>query len=220
MHSLFLNPFVAGRRVAVVASCSAMLLALSSCSTITHYYTLSPTEPAVPLAASSSHGASVIAIGPVTMPDYVDRAQIVVRTSANEVKQATFDEWAGDLDDMVPRLLVENLAARLPTDHFVSFPQAGDLTFDFRVPILISRFDVSATEGADVVARWQVRGPAGTGTVSVRETRAHAEASGPSYAELVAALSSAMGTITDEIAAELSKLPSEGNQAVNATPNR
>jgi uncharacterized protein len=176
----------------------------TGCSPITRYYTLSQVVPAA-VPAYAEGVAAVIAVGPVSLPDYVDRPQIVVRTSPNRVEQATFDQWGGSLDDMVPRVLVQDLAIRLPADHVVAFPQVADVAFEYRVPVNISQFDVTTAGDAVVAAHWQVHGRAGS--VAVRETVAHAKAAGPSYDQRAAALSLALGQLTDEIAAALAPLP-------------
>jgi uncharacterized protein len=193
------------RRSIVLAS--LLLLGASGCATaITRYYTLSSVDPASP-SARSAESAILVGVGPVELPNYVDIPNIVVKTGDNTLDQATFDQWAGSLDDMIPRVLVDNMHARMPSDHFVAFPQSGDLPFDFRIPVTISRFDVGTAGEATIVARWQIRGKSGSGTLVVRETVARAEAGGSSYAGRVAALSRALGVLTDEIAAALQALP-------------
>lgn len=193
----------------LVVSSIVLLFATSGCATaVTRYYTLSPVVPESP-APRSSESAVLVGIGPVELPDYVDMPNIVVRTGENTLDQATFEQWGGSLDDMIPRVLVENMHARMPTDHFVAFPQSGDLPFDFRVPVTISRFDVSTSGEAVVIARWQVRGKTGAGTPLVRETTARLQGSGRSYTDRVAALSGALGIVTDDIAAALAAMPRE-----------
>jgi uncharacterized lipoprotein YmbA len=191
----------------VLAMSAFALVAASGCSTTTRYYTLSSVESAATGEPRTVSPASLIGIGPVEIPDYVDIPNIVVRTGSNTLDQATFDQWGGSLDDMVPRVLVEDLAARMPTEHFVSFPQSGDLDFDFRVPVTFSQFDITATGEAVLIARWQIRGKAGSGMVLVHETTARAQADGASYQQRVAALSKALGIVTDEIAKALAPLP-------------
>jgi uncharacterized lipoprotein YmbA len=184
-----------------------LTVAISGCATVvTRYYTLSPSVPESP-AARAAESAVLVGVGSVELPDYVDIPNIVVRTGDNTLDQATFDQWGGSLADMIPRVLVDNLHARMPSDHFVAFPQSGDLPFDFRVPVTISRFDVSTAGEAVVVARWQIRGKAGSGTLVVRETVARADGGGSSYTSRVAALSRALGVLTDEIAAALRAQP-------------
>lgn len=189
---------------------TALLMTTSGCSPATRYYTLSQVESSLPSEPRAAAASVLIGIGPIELPDYVDIPNIVVRTGANTLDQATFDQWGGSLDDMVPRVLVENLALRLPAEHFVSFPQSGDLDFDYRVPVTLSQFDITIAGEAVVIARWQVRGKPGSGMVIVRETTARAKAEGASYQQRVAALSTALGILTDEIAKTLANLPRGG----------
>jgi uncharacterized lipoprotein YmbA len=191
----------------LVVSSIVLLLAASGCATaVNRYYTLSSVEPASP-SPRSAESAVLVGIGPVELPNYVDIPNIVVKTGDHTLDQATFDQWGGSLDDMIPRVLVENMHARMPSDHFVAFPQSGDLPFDFRVPVTISRFDVSTAGDAVVVARWQIRGKTGSGTLVVRETVARGEGGGSTYSARVAALSRALGVLTDEIAEALRAQP-------------
>src|SRR5271157_1862130 len=62
---------------------------------------------------SATHAVSpdlsqVIAIGPVRIPDYLDRPQIVIRSGKNELKLSEFDRWAGSLESDVSRVLVDD----------------------------------------------------------------------------------------------------------------
>lgn len=204
--SLSSNP--SPRRVssAFALAVPALALLALSCAPATRYYALSPVDPGAPLAKAAAASA-VVAVGPVNLPDYVDRPQIVVRTGPHTLDQAVFDQWGGDLDDMVPRLLVEDLARRLPGDHFVGFPEAGDVPYDFRVPVDISQFDVSEAGEAVIVARWQVRGKPGSETVLVRESTSRAQATGKTYDQRVDALSRALADLSSDIAAAIAPLP-------------
>src|SRR5512133_3018471 len=96
-------------------------------------YTLSPVRTAGTDSRSSQAPPAVIAIGPVRLPDYLDRPQIVTRQSAYQLQLAPDDRWAAPLYDMVPRVLVEDVALRLPSDRIVSFPEIDEASFDYRI---------------------------------------------------------------------------------------
>ena len=167
----------------------------------TRFYMLSSTGDAPATAAVESTSASrVIAVGPVSIPDYVDRPQIVLRENANQVRLAGFDNWAGSLSDMVARVLLEDLASQLPGDHVVAFPQGGAAVFDYRVAVQISRFDVSTAGEAVVAASWRVWDRSGTKTRLAASTTTHAESLGSTYQDRVAALSQAVADLGTEIA--------------------
>jgi hypothetical protein len=192
-----------------------VVLSLSGCAAaVTRYYTLSDVAGIAPVRSSAP---ALVGVGPVDLPSYVDIPNIVVRTGDNTLDQAVFDQWGSSLDDMVPHVIVDNLQARRPGDHFVAFPQSGDLPFDLRVPITISRFDVSTAGEAVVIARWQVRGKAGS--LTVHETVARANANGSGYSARVAALSQALGILTDDIAKALASVP-RATEAVGASKTR
>src|SRR5208283_2593522 len=63
----------------------------------------------------SSHNV-VIAVGPVGIPDYLDRPQIVTRSGKNELKLSEFDRWGGSLEADISRVLVENISSFLAGD--------------------------------------------------------------------------------------------------------
>lgn len=189
-------------------SCALVVAAMAAgCSQTTRYYALSPVDPVTPPARRTG---AVVAVGSVDLPDYADRPQIVVRTGPNTLDQAEFDQWGGALSDMVPRLLAEDLARRLPGDHIVDFPAAGDVPYDVRVPIEISQFDVSASGEAVVAARWQVRGKPGSGLVTVHESVTRARAVGSSYDQRVDALSRALADLASDIAEAVAEMPNGG----------
>src|SRR5512137_2064475 len=63
-----------------------------------------------------------IAIGPVRIPDYLDRPQIVTRAGKNELNLSEFHRWAGSLESDVTRVLVEDLSSFLPANRFSVVP--------------------------------------------------------------------------------------------------
>jgi uncharacterized protein len=175
----------------------------------TRFYMLSTVEPAAGTSVASGGGVRVIAVGPVSIPDYVDRPQIVLRESANQVQIASFDNWAGALSDMIDRVLLEDLSAQLPNDHVVAFPQGGAAVFDYRVAVQLSRFDVSTAGEAVVTASWRVWDRLGTKTRLTTSATTRAESAGATYQDRVAALSRALADLATEIARSLQRLEPE-----------
>jgi uncharacterized lipoprotein YmbA len=85
------------------------------------FYTLSPL--AIPGTEAEAAGQGVaIGVGPIKLPEHLDRPQIVTRTSRNELKLAEFDRWAGSLADDFSRVLAENLSILLSTDRVSVYP--------------------------------------------------------------------------------------------------
>ena len=86
------------------------LLLLSACGSPPRerFYTLDAPEP--PVAAD---GAPSISVGPVSIPELVDRPQLVVRVRPNEVVLTEQERWAEPLRGAITRVVAANLAAAL-----------------------------------------------------------------------------------------------------------
>jgi hypothetical protein len=122
------------------------------------FYQLSPAKS----QAGAKHevvkeGAVTIAVGPMRLPDYLDRPQIVTRTGRNELHLSEFDRWAGSLDNDVLMVLVEDLADLLPADRFFvtrwSPLLENQLQSLYWVELLVQRFE--GTPGGSVVLKAQ-----------------------------------------------------------------
>ena len=64
----------------------------------------------------------IIGVGPVKIPEYLDRPQMVTRDKEGMLKFDEFDRWGESLDLGMARLIREDLTAMLPEDKidFVS----------------------------------------------------------------------------------------------------
>jgi uncharacterized lipoprotein YmbA len=185
-------------RLPTVGLLLALLVAGCAASPPVNLYTLS----AVDLTAADTrlpHSPAVVAVGPVTLPDYIDRPQIVTRKSAYQLELAAYDQWAAPLYDMLPRVLVEDLALRLPSDRVVAFPQS-DAGFDYRIAVDVSRFDVDATGAATLAARWQLYAPSAPRALLVADDTLQQRVEGRGFDAYAAALSAVLAELGDRIA--------------------
>lgn len=181
-------------------------LALGACGTTPPeaFYTLNPVAPPRPAAAHAGVRFTV-AVGPVRVPEMVDRPQLVVRRSANRVDVLEQHRWAQPLQAEIARVLAEDLGSRLPAARAVpAFAYAGSQA-DYRVTLDIEQFDATPGQGVAVQALWSVR-QAGEAPRSGRSTvREAAQAAG--YEALAAAYARALARISDDIAAALPGQP-------------
>ena len=137
------------------------LMALAGCGTSapTRFYVLSPMP-------ASEEGSQVvlderclaIGIGPITLPQYLERPQIVTRLNSNEMKLADFDQWAEPLKDNFTRVLAENLSALLCADAMAVFPWSGSTPVDYQVQVEVIRLDGAFGGEAVMTARWAIMG--------------------------------------------------------------
>jgi len=183
------------RLAAFAVPCTLVIFAAGCASTsAARFYTLSAAT--TPPAMSSDLS---VAVGPVSVPAEVDRPQIVVSTSPNQVRLDEFNLWASPLQNNIARVVAENLRALLGTPRVSLFPQTLSAGVGYRAAIEVQRFDSAPGEAATLDAVWTVSrtkdGELQTGRTTVREP-----APEKSYDALAAAHSRAIARLSQDIA--------------------
>ena len=196
-------------------------IALASCvgvSDTTQYYALdraadskSTAGRASPSISSSPRAGATgvtIGVGPVIIPAYLDRLEIVTRTAADRVEISMFHRWAEPLADSIARTLAEEIAVGVPTERILAFPWRGVVgrTIQYQVVVAVVRFD--GRPGGDVTldTRWRILGRDGDELLFKRSTMVEA-ATGPGYEPMVAAMNRALVSLGREIASEIQGMP-------------
>ena len=180
---------------------AAALAAVAGCGTPAkiNYYTLSAQQG--PPAAATSRPLNVF-VGPVTIPEAVDRPQMVMRVDANQVELVDLDRWAEPLKTAIPRLVADTLARELAASTVMTSRQSATLTFDYRVSIDVQRFEFSAGDGAVVDALWTIRSAKNDAPRSARsEVREPAGSRDPQA--MAASQSRALEKVARDIAAAI-----------------
>lgn len=171
----------------------------------TRFYTLSAlsdSKDRIPKIVDNS----AVGIGPVNLPDYLDRPQIVVRKSPHELHLAELDKWAGTLKYAIPRVIAENLSTLLASDHIFVFPWKSNLSIRYQVVIDIIRFDAQLGAHADLEAQWTIFENTGRTPVVTRKSTLRRSATGGDYAALVQAESELLSELSGEIADAIVKI--------------
>jgi uncharacterized lipoprotein YmbA len=166
------------------------------------FYTLSPERPQDHTDTGAPGGApAAITISAVTIPDIVDRPQLVLRVDANQVSLDEFARWADPLKSQIRQVIAADLALDFPGALVSGFAQNVDPTLTYQVSIEVQSFESAPGEKASVSVLWSVRPPKGA-PVSGR-TVVHEPTGGPGYEALVAAHSRALAAVGHAIAAAL-----------------
>ncbi len=169
------------------------------------YYQLSAIDAGRPAAAASAIGDLVIGIGPVRLPELLDRPQIVIRTGSNRLQLAEGRRWAESLSENITRVLRENLAARLATERIVYYPWSRAAAVDYQIVIEILRFEGEGYNEAHLEAIWSIQGRNGKILLPQRRVAYQAAAAQPDFEGLVQALSETLSHLCREIADQLSQ---------------
>jgi uncharacterized lipoprotein YmbA len=152
-----------------------------------------------------------IGVGPVELPQYVNRSQIVTRTSSNELELGEFARWAEPLEDNFPRVLAENLAILLPTARVITYPWKQSIPIDYQVIVDVSLFDGALGGDVSMRVRWALLGDHGKKMLLRRNASLNARTGARSYEALVAAQSRVLADLSSEIAEEIIALSEAKN---------
>ncbi|CAG4893630.1 hypothetical protein R69919_03619 [Paraburkholderia gardini] len=139
-------------------------------------------------------------IGPVTIPDIVDRPQIVTRVDANEVEINEFARWAQSLKGGIARVIAADLGALLNSQQVSVFEGWDDPLTTWRVRLDVVNFESVPGRDVTVDVQWAVRPPGKTRPV-LGHSVAHEVISGPGYEPIVAAHDRALASVSRDIAA-------------------
>lgn len=183
----------------VLAFVTAVMLAACGGTPVKEsYYTLS----SAPAAGTQQSAGPAIFVGPVSVPEAVDRNQMVLRTGANEVEISEQYLWAEPLKSAIPRVIGDALSRELGTSRVLTSRSAAALPVDYRVAIEIQRFDSSLEEGATIDALWTITKADG-GTRRSGRTRVTEPVASKDPGALAAAHSRALDRVGRDIAAAL-----------------
>ena len=192
----------------LLSSLLATLAVISlGCSTLSprpdlsRFFTLSPL-PQVEGAARSPSGAEgiVIGVGPVKLPGYLDRQELVLRSSQNRFTVAANDLWAESLEDNFTRVVSQNLATLLQTDRVFSYPWPDSRRPSYQITIEVLRFEANAAQQAQLWARWALVDGNSRKPLSVQLTHRTRPIQDRTSEAAVAALSDALGDFSRELA--------------------
>ena len=177
---------------------------LGPVSTPTYYFSLAPMAEAQRAAAPLDNpGDPTFALGPVTLPAYLDRNSVATRTSPTELAYSQIDYWAAPLAENISNVMLQNLFVLLSTNRILTYPWVNNAKFDYQIAVEILRFESNTSGECQLTARWMILDGRTQKTVLIRESHFTRAASAANTAAEVAALSATLGDLSEEIATTL-----------------
>ncbi|MFV0421588.1 PqiC family protein [Oleidesulfovibrio sp.] len=188
-------------RVSNVLFLISLLVVLGGCggkSAPTRFYMLE----AGSASPSLTQASPVVILEEVTIPPYLDRPNIVTRTSGARVHLAEFDYWAEPLRDAVARHLLMELSRASGATVIV----AHSVERDFTLKVAMLRFDATEDGQAILQAMWRLepyQEQSGGSAKSWRHASYSEKATDSSYAAIVNAQSRLLSKLAEEIATSI-----------------
>lgn len=137
-----------------------------------------------------------------TLPELIDRPQLIVRTGKNQVRISEQHRWAEPLRREIPRILANDLGKLLRSSRVVAIPiDAQRFDADFRVSLDVQRLEVTEKKGADIDLLWRIEDRQGK-TITGRSALSEA-ADGDDYVALVAAQRRALSRVAIDLAEQI-----------------
>ncbi|MFZ5774605.1 MAG: PqiC family protein [Thermodesulfobacteriota bacterium] len=153
-----------------------------------------------PAVATGLPSGSTIAVGPVRLPDSLDRPQLVSRSGDNELRLAEYHRWAGSLRQEVTRVVGENLARLLPMARIEPYPWHHGNLVRYQVEVTVTRLDGVLGQEAALDCQWSVVSPQENRLLLTRTTSLREPVAETDHSALVAAQSRLLGRLSGEVA--------------------
>lgn len=180
--------------------------ALAGCarSQAVNYYLLRSMQGPAPQSKPVGQ-CMVVAVGPVDIPAYLDRPQMVTRPSPDTLRFAEYDRWAEPLDKNLARVLADDLSARLGDAHVCVFPWPDSVPVRYQVRLTIVHLEKIAGGKVVLDASWSVWGNSGKKLLLMRRSRiVEPVQASAGYGGIASAESRAVDALSREIAGGMS----------------
>ena len=188
----------------------SIMLVLFSCRGVTppvNYYTLSPISSTSDRERIEDRLESIaIGVGPITLPEYLDRSQIVTRSGPNRLSVAEFHRWGGSLDEDILRVLAENLSVLLKSSRVLVYPWESEFRPDFSVSFVVNAFEGLSGNKVQLKVNWTLTSNTGNAESIHRISRIESDAVVSDFDSIAAAKSRILVDLSKEIVTEIKKL--------------
>ncbi|HJU28911.1 MAG TPA: PqiC family protein [Candidatus Binataceae bacterium] len=154
-------------------------------------------------AAAAGQTPLAVGLGPVSLPNYLDRPEVVMRSSENTLALSSTDRWAEPLADNFRNVFEADLTTSLGNSRIVRYPWFANARPDYAVRVEVEQFEVSAADGAILKAHWSINNPKDGSTLVSRQADITQPMNSHDPQAIAAALSAALGDLSRQIAQAL-----------------
>ena len=180
------------------------LVFLAGCRSSTppvEFYTLSPlTSVSEADKVAGLKDNIALGVGPLQIPNILDRPQIVTRIGPNKINVDEFHRWAGSVYEDFLRVVTMNLSTLLQSSLVVAFPWEDYFDPDYRIYMEVQQFDGRLGQYAQLVITWTLTTQEARKILLVRKSLIREPVQGEDYDAFVAAKSRILATLSRQIA--------------------
>jgi uncharacterized protein len=186
-------------------------LGLSGCLSIPNsqtprFYALSAINETQAVNKNNIPAGMIIGVGPVKIPEYLDRPQIVTQNKEKMLEFAQFDRWGESLDLGLADLIREDLTTMLPRAKLTIYPWNPSMAVKYQVVLEVVQLDSELDKDMFFVVQWMVIDMQNSKTVIIKRSEFRRPIIPQSYSGLVKTLSTACASLSSQISAALASL--------------
>jgi uncharacterized lipoprotein YmbA len=116
----------------------------------------------------------VLGVGPVEIPSYLDRQEVVFRIGPNEVQPSDFHRWAEPIQQGIARVVADSISKAMCVARVEYYPWRTYLSVDFQVSMRVRRFEGYPGREVELLMDWSLFGsngkrPIKQGSMELRE---------------------------------------------------
>ncbi len=173
-------------------------LVFAGCGSKAEFYRLSAESP----PAATGRSEISLGVGPVSLPGYLDRSELVFQSGPNEFQIPPNVSWAGSLSDNIAAVLARDLQTQLGAREVLAYPWPAGHAPRRRVALDVRQFHGISGSDAILDVAWRIEdadgNALGRGGGTFREP-----INGDGYAAVVAAESRLLAQCAAAIAKSL-----------------
>jgi uncharacterized lipoprotein YmbA len=144
------------------------------------------------------------------MPDYLDRPEMVIRTSPNGFELSETDRWAESLSDNFRHVLANDLTNLLGTTNIVQYPWYPGTRLDYVVQVQVQRFEAGRNQTAEFMGRWDLKKPQSDQLLAGRDLHLSRPMTSLDGDAAAAELSHEIGELAQQIASAIVQVEQQG----------
>jgi uncharacterized lipoprotein YmbA len=167
-----------------------------------------------PLSPAPGEISGLVGVFSVSLPELLDRAQVVTWRAPDELRIHEFNRWAEPLDVGTTRVLAENLAALLPGRRVLRYPWPEGADLRCRVRVELRLFGAQSNGEVRLEGQWALlpdegERPIVQRPVSLRRGPVVGDPKGLDTSAEVEAMSDLLADLSRQIAAAIAELPAK-----------
>jgi uncharacterized lipoprotein YmbA len=187
------------RKIFLRAAAIGASLLITGCGGSSQQYFRLSAENAATLPDESSIS---LGIGPVSLPPYIDRSELVFQSGPNEFQIPPNVSWAGSLRDNITAVLASDLQTALGAREVLTYPWPGGRAPARHVALVVRQFHGISGSGAILDVSWRIEN-ADSLIISQNSRVFHEPINGDGYGAVVAAESRLLAQCAAAIARSL-----------------